>query len=298
MKHDSDNLPRFIQDLIAAGPPPAGQGVHNWLFCVARYLHHARSSDEIADLLEAVTYNCGRRIVKKEIWDAVNNSRSCAWSPNGDQINFNRPKKWPPNNTGLRGQIAANGLDLADLSESAPLRLSASDPDPVIDYLFPKNCLLCCGRTKSDFRTLPREAWRGKLAAMELIIPNPMSSKWGKTQDGRRSQHTLENTGPRRFLVVEQDKGTLDQQAAIIWHLSDYAPLALVLFSGSKSLHAWFYCHGQAEANLERFMRYAVTLGADPATWLRSQFVRIPGARRLDTGKIQAPFYFNPAVIV
>lgn len=44
-------LPPFLQDLLSA-PPRAGEGVHNWLFSVARQLHrrdvHAR-------------FNAGRR---------------------------------------------------------------------------------------------------------------------------------------------------------------------------------------------------------------------------------------------
>jgi hypothetical protein len=40
-------------------------------------------------------------------------------------------------------------------------------------------------------------------------------------------------------------------------------------------------------------MEYAVTLGADPAMWTRSQFARMPDGLR-DNGKRQAAFYFNP----
>ena len=40
-------------------------------------------------------------------------------------------------------------------------------------------------------------------------------------------------------------------------------------------------------------MRYAVSLGADPATWTRSQFVRMPEGRR-DNGQRQTAYFFNP----
>ena len=43
-----------------------------------------------------------------------------------------------------------------------------------------------------------------------------MTSRTGRTQDGKESEHSLENTGPRRFLVIEQDAGTVDEQAAIL----------------------------------------------------------------------------------
>ena len=109
--------------------------------------------------------------------------------------------------------------------------------EEIVDTLFPGNPLLCCGKSNSEFATRSREEWRGKLAAMQFIVPCPMSARTGRTQDGKESEHTLENTGPRRFLVIEQDTGTVDEQAAILVHLAERAPLALAVHSGSKSLH-------------------------------------------------------------
>lgn len=53
---------------------------------------------------------------------------------------------------------------------------------------------------------------------------------------------------------------------------------------------------GQPEERLRRFMRYAVALGADRATWTRSQFVRMPDGTR-DNGERQTVYFFNPEVI-
>ncbi|HEX7516264.1 MAG TPA: hypothetical protein VF345_03145 [Chthoniobacterales bacterium] len=145
-----------------------------------------------------------------------------------------------------------------------------------------------------------------------LIVPSPMTSETGLTQSGRESCHSLDNTGPRRFLIIEADRGSLDQQAAVIGHLGAHAPLAAVVFSGKKSLHGWFVCGRTPEETLFRFIRYAVSLGADKKMWLRSQFCRIPDGRRSDDktsdalamcglkgmppGR-QALIYLNPEVI-
>ena len=40
----------------------------------------------------------------------------------------------------------------------------------------------------------------------------------------------------------------------------------------------------------------AVSLGADRATWTRSQFVRMPDGTR-DNGNRQAVYFFNPEVL-
>jgi hypothetical protein len=96
--------------------------------------------------------------------------------------------------------------------------------------------------------------------------------------------------------VVEQDRGSIDEQAGVLLHLAQRTPLAIAVHSGSKSIHGWFFCAGQPEETLQKFMRYAVSLGADQAMWTRSQFARLPGGRR-DTGEWQTVYFFNPEVL-
>ena len=83
-----------------------------------------------------------------------------------------------------------------------------------------------------------------------------------------------------------------DLCGAVLLRLAQHAPLVLAVHSGGKSLHGWFHCPGQPEETLLRFMRYAVSLGADPATWTRSQFVRMPDGRR-DNGQRQTVYFLR-----
>jgi hypothetical protein len=92
--------------------------------------------------------------------------------------------------------------------------------------------------------------------------------------------------------VCEFDSGEVDDHAALLIHLGGYAPLVCAVHSGGKSLHGWFYVRGQLDEKMLRFFRYAVSLGADPATWTRSQFVRMPDGVR-DDGKRQTVFFLN-----
>src|SRR5262249_19403950 len=159
-------------------------------------------------------------------------------------------------------QIEAIGRDNAGVLESWQAQQLPSEErntEKIIDRLFPGNPWLCVAQSKDSFRTLRREHLRGSLSAYSLIVPSPIDSQKGITKSGRKSYHSLANTGPRRFVIIEADCGGLDQQAAVIWHLAKYAPLAAVVFSGSKSLHAWFYCKGTSEEQLSKFMRYAVS---------------------------------------
>jgi hypothetical protein len=230
-----------------------------------------------------------------EIERAVRNSRNAAWSPDQPATVKPRASTWPTVDSVRREAAAATG-DLSDLWEASPVRLEDNHnrAEEVIDALFPGNPLLCVGKSMAEFKTRQREELRGEMAELALIVPSPMSAVTGLTQDGRPSEHTLSNTGARRFLVVEQDSGTLDDQAGVLLHLKRKAPMVLAVHSGSKSIHGWFHCTGRDEEFLKRFMRYAVALGADRATWTRSQFVRMPDGLR-DSGTRQTVFYFDPS---
>jgi hypothetical protein len=147
-----------------------------------------------------------------------------------------------------------------------------------------------------------------------------MSKPFGKTQDERRSARCLDNVGPRRFLVVEFDmspalalwaplisrwesKGIsiFDAQAALLAELATQpdirVPLASVIHSANKSLQGWYYVQGFEDERVLPFFRGAVSLGADRATWVKCQLVRLPGGLR-DTGKRQEVVYLNPAVVI
>lgn len=274
--------------------PPSGTGVHAWLMRAAHACSRAgMSPDQAAEEIEA-------RITRRpspanEIPAAVQKAYNCAPVTGEPARQWTTAPLWPAVNQEQREAVIANGAGLVDLWEDSPVRWGCGDThtEEIIDSLFPGNPLLCVGQSSHQFATSHREFFRGKLVDQQLIVPSPMLTPTGRTQTGKVSAHTLENTGNRRFLVVEQDAGTADDQAAVLLHLAEAAPLVLAVHSGSKSIHGWFACRGQPEARLLAFMRKAVGLGADRATWTRSQFVRMPDGTR-DNGRQQTVFYFNP----
>lgn len=264
------------------------------MFRVARALWKCgRTGDHIAAILENAAAICGRRVPIREIEDAVRNSRASAVQP----PSFRQPC-WPSLNVELRQAIIGTGSGLVDLWEISPIRFenNESHTEEIIDQLFPGNPLLCVGAAAHDCQTAPRNEWRGRLTRLPLIVPSPMTARTGRNKNGEVSNRCLENTGPRRFLVVEFDTGTIDEHAALLQHLAEFAPLALAVFSGSKSLHSWFHCGDVSAEKVSRFFRYAVSLGADRATWTRCQLVRMPGGTR-ENGKHQVVYFFNPEVV-
>jgi hypothetical protein len=289
-------LPRFILDLLAAGKR-TGEGVHVWLFAMARQLWPHRERDEIIALLSQAVSGCGRAVPLSEIAAAVDSAKSCAWQPGVGRNVFAstaRARTWPEVNQTARREIVKDAGGLVEFWKASPVRIetSGSRTEQIVDVIFPAECLLCCGKSSREFDTRPREAWRGELSALQLIVPSPMTAVEGVTKEGKPSRHTLSNTGSRRFLVVEFDTGTTDEHAALLLHLAGYAPMVCAVHSGNKSLHGWFYVQGQPDAKVQKFFRYAVSLGADPATWTSSQFVRMPDGTR-DNGKRQTVFFLN-----
>ena len=289
-------LPQWARDILSA-IPQAGEGFHNWLFRAARALWKCgRDENEIRAILENAASNCGRFVPQREIDEAIRNSQVSAFQPLSVQ---HRP--WPALNREQREAVIEKAkFSLVDLYESSPVRVrdNAQHTEEISDALFPSNPLLCCGKSEADFDTKPRSQWRGELSKQQFIVPSPMVKWCGLTKDRKKhSAHCLDATGARRFLVIEQDTGTVDEQAAVLWYLASLAPLVLVVHSGGKSVHGWFYCRGQDEEKILRpFMHVACLLGCDYATWTRSQFVRMPDGLRAN-GKRQPVYYFRPEVI-
>jgi hypothetical protein len=296
MTKAAKELPQFVRDLLSS-PPKAGEGVNLYLFRIARVLHPYRSEQEIIEILRIITADCGRPVTEKEIRRAIDRSKQFAWKP-GEPNPVRSEPPWPSVNQEQRQAIIKEGYGLVDLWEESPIRFEDNDShtEEIIDIIFPDNPLLCCGKSNAEFATRRRKAWRGRMADLQLFVPNPMTQRTGLTQEGKESEHTLSNTGDRRFLVIEFDYGSIDDHAALLIHLISRAPMVLGVHSGGKSLHGWFYCAGQPEEPWRQFMNYAVSLGADPATWTRSQFVRMPDGLR-DNGKRQTVYWFNPDLI-
>jgi hypothetical protein len=227
---------------------------------------------------------------------------------------------WPEPDLIAIDNIVSAGPGLYNLWESSPVRYDDgnSHTEEIIDCLFPGNPLLCVGKSSYEFATRRREVWRGRLSDLPLMVPSPALATRGKTQTGKLSEHTLEATARRVYLVIEFDFAELDRNgkptrwtelvpkwrtsgievvdacAALILHLREQlSALACVTFSGGKSLHGWFRVSDLPPEHRKEFMRSAVSLGADKATWVRSQFCRIPDGQR-DNGKRQTCYYLNP----
>lgn len=325
---------RAARYLATLPPALSGSGGHDVTFRAACALVHGFNFDEAtaaALLLSHYNPGCVPPWSPAEIAHKV---RSAAGSRcergrgyllhHGDTAPTPRPspatvlavvKRWPDPDFARIRQIVAAGVKVRDLAARSPVPADHLGPADVLPALFADasnpDPLVCFGKSPREFATRPLSGLKssGRAAEFAFIVPSPMSARTG------------DNVGPRRHLVVEFDfkpftpagvqtrwaplvaewratgRTVHDACASLLWHLAGFAPLGMVVHSAGASLHGWFPTRGLADtAGPEKFFRYAVSLGADRATWNRSQLVRMPGGTR-DHGGHQRVLYFDPGAL-
>jgi len=297
--------------------PTAGAGLHQKVLGAVRILlDSGKEAHEVLDILLPELVSRGRpaRTARREIEKAVAKALSTATRGQSEPA-------WPKPDLDLINSIVRDELSKLDGCPIDYLRklspVTGATARGIIDALFPGDPLLCVGSSASRFVTRRKSDYL-EFSNKQFIVPSPMVAIKGTTQDGASSFKTNDNTGPRRFLVLEfdfsefgRDKETptvfaplirswdadgitaKQAQAAIALWLRRKREPVLVVDSGGKSFHVWFYVEGTPEDVIRATMRQAVTFGADRVTFTLSQFVRMPEGKR-DNGTRQEAIYFSP----
>ena len=249
---------------------PASGRFHRWLFQVSLHLRHYHSREWALAFLKECAHDMDRAVPDTEIEKAVQK----AYALEAEQ--YQTPvADWMPvcqrRIDWVRARVKAPLFGLADTG------LGARD---VLPLLYDPGELVCSGKYTAAAITEPVESLLEAPEGRQFIVPNPMTAPTGVNSAGEVSARCLNNTGPRRYLVIENDLLDKSTQVLILTHLAAVAPLVLVVDTAGKSLHGWFHVAGTPEPRLRLFMHYACTLGADPHTWTRCQWVRMPGGSR------------------
>jgi len=291
-----------MRKIISLPIPQLDSNVHRLVYAVACILRDAGATVESARKAlygwrDTSTFRPGRFVPNSELEEALSDTYRQPRQAFG--TNTPRTPKWPKPDPEKRRSLIDPDFTLRDLIALSPHKFSDTKPHTreILEALFPGDPLMSCGWKIRSRRTLKLSAWK-QLEEMQFIVPSPMSSEHGeRKKDGALSGRTLSNTGARRFLVIDyDDHAGADIHASASMYLEQKYPLALVLHSGGKSLHAWYYVDGVSDDELRPFMAHACELGGDHALWTRSQFCRMPDGER-DNGKRQTVYYFNPEVV-
>jgi hypothetical protein len=99
----------------------------------------------------------------------------------------------------------------------------------------------------------------------------------------------------RRWLVIESDQGSLEQQFWIHKELEkQFQNLGLVCWSGEKSLHGWYLVEGWSQDECFQLYSQAIHLGVnDCATWKICQQCRLPLGWNWKTKQRQLIYVWN-----
>ena len=281
--------------------PAAGQGVHHWLMvaahslkrrgvsrggCQAYLSQHATRSLQSGEI---------ERVLGK-VYDQEALHRSSLARERLAPRAVIDPRKAVVDSEKVR-EVTSTGVTLEALRNLSPRTPESVSQIEVLKALYPEGALICCAKGKNwgcDTKTL--EQWVPSLKFQQFIVPQAMTRRRGVTKEGKESPRSQSNTGEWMYYVYESDSVSIDDQAAIIASLMKRMGLVLVVFSGGKSLHAWFDVRGIPDAERLRFQRECVTLAGCVGTLSSCQLVRMPLGKNSKTGMEQQVIFFNPAI--
>lgn len=261
---------------LLAENPAKGHG-HRWFYKAALHLRHYHDQEQVFAFLRSCADSWGDRVIPDaEIRKAVSKAFSCTGEERDCVLSFD----WPMADMDAIHKVVENTRPLPispDTGATTARTLAA---------LFGPDELVCAGLSNSSGAVGTRDeviAYHKGPGELQFVVPSPMSTRSAVNQEGKPSFRCLANTGRRRFIIVENDCGTKEEQARILAHLDTATPqirLSMVVDSGGKSLHGWFDVRHLEEPIVMAWFAYAVHLGADAHTWTRCQWVRMPGGTR------------------
>ena len=214
------------------------------------------------------------------------------------------PKFLPATRTAFIRQ--GDGASDADWLNRSPVRIDW-EPGPrdalaVLDALWRPDELLFVDESMGMSVNTARE-WRMRFA-MGLpvpphVIPNPLKPSGGLTQDGKPSHRCDDSVAAFRYAVAEFDVMDKADQLAFWWGFRS-APIAALIDSGGKSIHAWLRvdCPDRAawERDIEQtlFGKILIPLGCDSTCRNESRLSRMPGHFRREHNAWQRLLYLDP----
>jgi hypothetical protein len=295
------------QAFIGRLPAPGG-GAHQALFAAG--CHGARagvSQEQVCADVRAHLPRGSREVSEREIEEGVR--AGFAAVAGGAETPPRQPPRVAP---GTRERFIRDGRGVTetDIRKRSPVAIDWADEDGwrAIRYLFSEDAILFCGddrtpgRTGSSIRTCGEwlENFEEEGGASEpKMIANPLTGEVAPKRAGGETLRGDGNVANFRFAVAESDTLSLEDQLAF-WMGCPALPVAMLTFSGSKSIHALIRvdCRDRAEWESEiagkLFPGFLVPLGMDPACRNPARLTRLPGYWRADTEQIQRCLYLAP----
>jgi hypothetical protein len=310
-----EGYPYFVRELLASCPG-AGEGVHPWLFRVARYLHRYHTPEEICEILAQRVAGCGRSLEPHEIPDAVKNSGACKWEPNG-QTASERRAEWlehptnrnvPEFDPKLARETAARipiAITRGWLKSHSPSPVDCSSEQFFQTFFGPHEKALFFNIYKSQGHLWPGNIALNRWSKIHWpegawFLCNPVDGLTHfnprRARDSRRSEESVTSF---RYAVLE-----CDHEPKEVWFpiwlkilVGLALPIVSITDSAGKSAHALVRVGASSKQAWNTFkystLRPLVALGACDGSLSAVRLTRLPGAYRGD--RPQELLYLNPA---
>lgn len=292
-------LSNMGQDLLI--PVPPWNDIHPWILRQTRIAQlkgfpaeYIRTTFRVVFDTFMARGDLRREITDRDIDQAISKVFSTLESP---QTTTPQPMSYDP----ITGWCKVASPIRSELNERRVARALAESVVPELGVsgdwtrLFKASDLLCVGRSASDYFIVQGDKLH-EITNAQFIVPNPLRKRLGTTQQGRLTSHCRDATGPRRYIVMENDHGmsSADQVKILFWvSAQTETPLRLIVSSGGKSIHGWFDTVGTTEEQIFEWVKFAVSVGFDPRLMLVEQFCRFPGGFRPDKNSRQEILYTN-----
>lgn len=140
---------------------------------------------------------------------------------------------------------------------------------------------------------------RSEFVPWPKIMVNPLTGRLGPKKSGGESLRADSCVAFHRFVLGEFDNLPISDQLAF-WMAVPHLPVAALILSGKKSIHAWIRVdckdseEWEAKVKGKLFPGYFAPLGMDASCSNASRLSRMPGHLRAETSVIQRCFYLAP----
>lgn len=307
-------MSKTLQQYQPVPCPHAGSGVHGWVLSTATRAARAGVSQAEAerDILQAMTRPPDPPSeVARDIAKAYRETAATAGQEH-HPATFTRaakPKPLPMTREAFIRRGAERGGTEADWFHRSLVYLPEAEPGredalAVLRTLWLADEFLFMGdrygREVQPVHELIRRLEQGEAVPPHLIV-NPLcghpvpNSKDG----GKLSARCDEAVAVFRYAVAEFDDMSREAQLQF-WAGFTAAPVAALVDSGGKSIHAWLRVDAPNREAWERdiegglFGRVLIPLGCDAACRNESRLSRMPGHYRADKTAWQRLLYLNP----
>ncbi|MDR0727377.1 MAG: hypothetical protein LBF26_00555 [Puniceicoccales bacterium] len=306
--HDRLNSYR---DLLGRIPPP-GKGCHPFLMRVAHAgMRCQHTQGQIFEDIRGAIPVGTREVPDAEITTAIQKVFRGDNTLTEKKLYEQRrkPQRAPTVLPDYLKRVISRGLWIteATLRAKSPVRLPdapESHADVFLcelydneEFIFLGNRYDKCPRQVSEWKKIISHSGMEKLPH---IIPNPLTGKYGKTQEGAPSMRCDDCVTSFRFILVESD--SLSRTDQIAFWATIPLPIVALIDSGGKSIHGWIRVHGIN--NLDEWNQVVKEefyggilrqLGMDCACSNASRLSRLPGHFRTEKDQFQRLLYLNPS---